>query len=765
MGRNRRHSSWLLGATFVISAAAHPGLAWLYEATRDIPDPMLRVVVGGDGTGIVFSAPRGIQCGTECSISLERGSLVKLTATIGEGSTFEGWKGPCGSQAHELFAWTSAVLFPGGAPTTGNDRELFDFLEDASDEPLAEYPLECEVFLDTSTEVIAMFGVPPEEVEVAMLTDPLPQTAEEETVLTLPKVALLPEEILDLTEEIEELAEPEPEPEPDPVVPIPKPAVPAEAPPPPTPQIAAAPKMKAVETPDENEVEEAPDDARFLSDKNRDVAEETHATETNLDKQSDGERVASAESDIESEQIGGEEEDIAQLEDIEETSMDAERDNEEAVGSESGEVVMRHSGEDGERGEDGESGDDSPSTSPGLLAMRNIDGRGALGSSGEPAEEVQTDPGSGGNRGKRGKRGNPGPKLRLDQEDYERIVGKEVADAERAVARRKESRRRGRWERKLGMLKSSLENFTPEVRPGNQTALKTRAAPFALYIARMHRRIHELWGFGFLEDLDSKGSGHELNNWNLVTKLEIVINPDGSIHKMTIARPSGVLSFDVAALDVVDTAGPYESTPPKIRSPDGKVYMHWSFHRDWRQCGTFGAEPFILSSAPKGGDRGLDDSQLLRNNRNRRAKPSPPTPSRSDAAAASARATANLATPKDPAAQHAANLWLAAFVAGNSGKLAALSAGPFHSGGKVVAKSQADIAGIYKTVIGELPSRRIRDWKILSAAGYRRSIGPLPAGLDARGTELFFVIKLKKDVLTLVLENGKNGYRMTGLYR
>ncbi|MCP4447335.1 MAG: hypothetical protein GY811_18600 [Myxococcales bacterium] len=749
-------------ATMAVSAGAHPGAAWLYEATREIPDPMLRVVVGGDGAGVVSSVPTGILCGTDCAISLERGSLVKLTATIGEGSTFEGWQGPCGSQAHVLFEWTSNLLYPYGAPPSDGDRGLYDFLEEASDKPLAEHPLDCEVFLDRSTEIVAQFGVPPERVEVAMLSEPTPQTDEEETTLSLPKVALLPDEILDLTEELEELAEPEPEPVP--VIPLPTPMVAAE-PPPPAPKIAAAPKMKSVETPDENEVEAAPDDARFLSDKNRDVAEETHATETNLSKQSDGERVASAESDITSDQVGGEEEEIAQLEELEETAMDVDREVDDSSGSEEGEVVVRHSGEDGTQGDDGESGDDSPSETPGLLAMRNIEGRGALGSSGEPAEEVESDPGSGGSRGKRGKKGRAGPKLRLEQEDYERIVGKEVADKERAVARRKQSRRRGRWERKLGMLKSSLENFTPSVRPSNQTALKTRAAPFAVYIARMHRRIHELWGFGFLGDLDGKSSSHELNNWNLATKLEIIINPDGSIDKMTIVEPSGILSFDVAALDVIDTAGPYESTPSKIRSPDGKVYMHWSFHRDWRQCGTFGAEPFILASPPRGGDRGLDDSQLLRNNRKRRAKRAAPAPSRSDAVAASARATANLATPRDPAAQHTANLWLAAFVAGNHAKLAKISAGPFHSGGRVVAKTSADIAAIYKTVIGELSSRRIRDWKLLSAAGYRRSFGALPSGLDARGAELFLVIKLGGDIITLVLENGQDGYRVTGLYR
>ena len=116
--------------------------------------------------------------------------------------------------------------------------------------------------------------------------------------------------------------------------------------------------------------------------------------------------------------------------------------------------------------------------------------------------------------------------------DYERIMGKEKVDEERQVAARKMSSKKGRWERKLDAIKSSLENFVPDVRPGNQTALKTRAHPFALYIARMHRRIHELWGFGFLEDLDDKGADYPLNNPDLWVNLEISVNPDGT-------RPQG----------------------------------------------------------------------------------------------------------------------------------------------------------------------------------------------------------------------------------
>ena len=87
------------------------------------------------------------------------------------------------------------------------------------------------------------------------------------------------------------------------------------------------------------------------------------------------------------------------------------------------------------------------------------------------------------------------------------------------------SAKKGRWEPKLEAIKSSLENFVPDVRPGNQTALKTRAHPYALYVARMHRRIHELWGFGFLEDLDSKGANHPMNDMELVVVIEIAEAP------------------------------------------------------------------------------------------------------------------------------------------------------------------------------------------------------------------------------------------------
>jgi hypothetical protein len=50
----------------------------------------------------------------------------------------------------------------------------------------------------------------------------------------------------------------------------------------------------------------------------------------------------------------------------------------------------------------------------------------------------------------------------------------------------------------------------------------------------------------------------------------------------------------------VFASGPYPNPPKEIRSGNGKVYMHWAFHRNERACGTFGAQPYILDNAGAG---------------------------------------------------------------------------------------------------------------------------------------------------------------------
>jgi hypothetical protein len=256
--RKRRYEGarWITLVAFFGALLLEGGVGLVYEHVRETPLPKLFVHVEGEGRGIVLSQPAGIACGAECVAGFEEGTAIKLTAILGEGSTFEGWPPEC--------------------------------------ETSANWPLECTLVLDETTHVRPRFGAMPDAVSVAWAPTPerarqeldelhiaLPDPAEEADLLAVP---LVPVEEL--------LAEP-----PKPEKKKPQLQPPQEAPPKTERQVMQQ-QMKAVEVPDENEVEEAPDDAHFLSDKNRDVAEETRAKDTNLERQSDGEVPYSEESDV-----------------------------------------------------------------------------------------------------------------------------------------------------------------------------------------------------------------------------------------------------------------------------------------------------------------------------------------------------------------------------------------------------------------------------------------------------------------------------------
>ncbi len=383
-----------------------------------------------------------------------------------------------------------------------------------------------------------------------------------------------------------------------------------------------------------------------------------------------------------------------------------------------------------------------------MLSMRGIGGRGSIQDQGRDGKKA-------------GRKGTIGVNTPLSFQDYERIMGKEKVDEERQVAARKMSARKGRWERKLDAIKSSLENFVPDVRTGNQTALKTRAHPFAVYIARMHRRIHELWGFGFLEALDDRGATDPLNNPDLWTNLEVSVNPDGTLHKVTIVKTSGKTEFDVAAVDTVMSSAPFEAPPETIRSSDDRIYLRWGFYRNWRQCGTFNVEPYILTDIPKDSDQGvLDDSALVKNTAKlpgkKKLPPANVKPVTPDDGKANDRVSPSSSV-TDKEALFAANLWISAFATASVEKLVKLSTVPFYAGGKIAAQTTGDLHDMYAGLVVE--SGAMRDWKLLSPSEYTNG-GSLPEG------NFVLQVRTAKEAFALVLTRTKSGdYRATQLAR
>lgn len=188
----------------------------------------------------------------------------------------------------------------------------------------------------------------------------------------------------------------------------------------------------------------------------------------------------------------------------------------------------------------------------------------------------------------------------------------EVFDAEADQKRREEHAEKGvghdmfrRIEQSDGSVRAAMENYIPEVKPGNHTSVNAHADKAATYVNRIHSKIHPRWGGTYLPHLDSSyGPGHELSNPNLNTVLEFVIDGEsGELESVTIVSSSGVSSYDMEAVLIAKHVAPHTKPPEEIVSPDGDVYMHWNFWRDQRQCGTFGVNVYKVDEGGGEGEK------------------------------------------------------------------------------------------------------------------------------------------------------------------
>ena len=364
---------------------------------------------------------------------------------------------------------------------------------------------------------------------------------------------------------LEAMAERERQPElppPQPVAPKPEPkpvALPEEL-----------PRQKIVDLDMGKEVEE-PKDAKYLAQRNNRAEHETRARQTNLEKDQQGKTSEPAD----------DKDKIAQLEDRE--------------------------ARPGQRAQQAMAEESKPTTEPRSALSMRMPGLERTGARGERLPE---DPDGMLSTASDGRRGTEGPRRsstiadqpHLTKQGYASAFGND-ADLAAAVAKQEKSRHKGKFAERKERVFSALENFINEVTPGNQTELNTRAAPFAQFIARMHRQIHEKWAFGFLTQMDTSFRDSPMNDLKLIAKLEIVLDGEGNVDKIAMVRTSGITGFDTAAISAVYDAAPFPAPPTAILSGNGKVYIHWKFHRNGDACGTPGVNYFILDNGDKGGGK------------------------------------------------------------------------------------------------------------------------------------------------------------------
>ncbi len=710
-----------LVAAVCLQAGLLGGL-YLWEQSRPLPESQLEVSFAGDGEGKVqiYRCANCVTTGGDGSDWLgTRGQIFTKSVLPSEDMLLQPMGNTCSGNC-TLKVSDVDTLVVKVVPNDGNVFGGFGGCE------LQDDPRSCVARpirrLRNSGKVRVTFDRIASEVEVALVE--------------LPKKKKQPEKKEEEKEKSEEektdkLKEKKPKPKKKELV-----AQLQQQQPPPQPKA----NMKAVEVKQEKS-EKAPTDAKYLSDEDRDTEKETRAEKTNLDKAQDGadKEASEASSNEDEKDPGAAETLIADTQDQENPELDAERDDDKQSGKVAS-VLAPMAGGDGLHHEHDHSA--------GKLNMRDIKGNGSLIPT--PSDR------------KGGKRGLPGLNHQLSLTALDSVMGTEKVLKQQERGRKWRSKRRGnnKYQKKQRAVKMALENFITEVTPGNQTRLKTRKSPFAAYLAHMHRDIHRLWGFGYLLELDKKGGNHPLNNWDLISKLEIIVNSDGTIDRINIAKHSGVLEFDVAAIDTVLTAGPFDPPPRQILSPDGKVYLHWGFYRNHRQCGTFNAQPFILAKAPTRSGPADSETFAKRKRKGRKTVGQLIESQRNEAFERS-----GVLSTSDPEAKKTANVWISGYARRSVKRMLGVSRRPFRSGESFSANSEAELKALYKTLISETRGKFV-DWKLLTASGFRKRFRNLPRGLEVSKDQLLLAVTQKKEQFVVVLEKSGGGtFRAVGLYR
>jgi TonB family protein len=564
-----------------------------------------------------------------------------------------------------------------------------------------------------------------------------------------------------------------------------KPPPPEKKPPPPQPVIDHRKQMVDQEKfPDEKDNP----DANFLAQKNHRTEHETRAKNTNLVRNVESQQTTESEqSDNKQPDTGMKNDKLAELQ------------NRDGKPNE----VVRSSPMAGQEGKEAP----KQNQPQGPLSMRDLTPKAAI----DPTEAQKSREGLDkqekaagelpmarvGKEGQRAVAPTMGSKanLQLNHHMFDEIEGVQHAEADRRQAAKAEkSHVAGHWDKmqqKFAALHSSIENFTPAVKPGNQEELGTRASPFAAYITAMHRQIHKIFTLGFLAEIELRRDSM-YNDETLWTQLEIVLKADGSVDAVHIVRTSGMLPFDTAALDAVFSAAPFPPPPEVIKSVNGKVYLDWQFHRNELACGTYNVDPHILTSVDERiehdtsvtGEAGLAAAKAAQKARKSGAATGGAAfdPSAAQASAAQeepatpsgggASANAEPAKPSGPPppevtaeARQTVDGWFKAYVRGDNAWLAGWSAVPFMAAGEVVARDAAALHAMYKQLLAEAPgSRVINSVTVMTAADIQKKMGMMPPGGEADAM-LFAIGKAGNDSFILLLKKSSQGWRVAGIDR
>lgn len=125
-----------------------------------------------------------------------------------------------------------------------------------------------------------------------------------------------------------------------------------------------------------------------------------------------------------------------------------------------------------------------------------------------------------------------------------------------------------------------------DVQPGNQTVLNTDPVKYAGFINRIADKIYNPW-VSFAREAVGRiyDGGKTLEANTYITKLQVVMDSDGSVRAIQTVASSGVEELDEAPKKAFWEVEPFTNPPGQMFKKESVVRFIYEFHFEWRNSG------------------------------------------------------------------------------------------------------------------------------------------------------------------------------------
>lgn len=126
---------------------------------------------------------------------------------------------------------------------------------------------------------------------------------------------------------------------------------------------------------------------------------------------------------------------------------------------------------------------------------------------------------------------------------------------------------------------SQSDDHLKEVKSGLQTLLSTKEFVYYSYYSRIKEQIRQHWEPGVREKVKIiyKQGRNIASVRDRVTQVLVTLDKEGTLIRVDVLSPSGIVDLDAAAREAFEAAAPFPNPPQGMVEADGTIKIRWDF--------------------------------------------------------------------------------------------------------------------------------------------------------------------------------------------